>query len=849
MNVTVTIPSKWLESFGLPSHMHSNNQEVTAAIKKVMLHILGTPMSDDAIERIGNPLAIDTNTGVNHRVMFSLTAVPSSVVQTLATQHQLTVGPTAKRLLGMVALGDLLGPAINQTEKTVDKTHPLAILNHSIQAQESRGSQAQLYDNIWVTLTTGKIGMIEGGTGIGKTRAMMACAVRWANERKANIGICAPTIALLRQLASEHQRQFDATVGGVPPIRLIIGRHEFVGEFDLIKFLDDKGKTWDTPQVRAWVQSNQTPDTNKTSQTNWQVQSLLDIAPDIPADEVRLGEVCSAHDRGYKTYKDQFIHEDDDSTPTILLFTHAMLAQDMRRKITIAGQDETYRTLQDFYIQAIRDTKGKSRKNDESEFTQLEAMERELGVSLNVATNGKGFLPSFSNLMIDEGHLLESSFSSAMSDYISLRAILANLQEFKALGGKITSFSIQSVKDSIHTLIQNAPGVDKRDFVALASDINSQLIPCLTSISLVCESIGKVKDVDSEKFRLALKIRRAGVILAIAASIGRKSSFLRHSPIRELPQIYVSNANIQSVVSRLWSSLQSVVLVSATLYITNNDGPSAKYMASLLNVPSDRMKTFLPVTAPWSTACVKGVWLSQNSPPWLYPPIQNEPGSRIKRTPTELAQAETDWHKDLATELKKIWATAAGGILVLCTSYATVNALSEILTQEDGDLAISMVRASPKHSMRTQTQMFLRLSHSGLKPLWLAVGSAWTGVDIGGHDPWAELFGAPIKAQDDAVLTDLVIPRLPYGTNQSLSHLLRMRTSPSMPWDLLDASLRLKQALGRLVRRADLPKNRRIFLMDARVTDPSTEGRLIPFVKTLSSYKREIYTKNPSLAD
>ena len=97
MNVTVTIPSKWLESYGLASHLHSNNQEVTATLKRVMLHVLETPLSDEEIHKVGNPLAEDTDTGANHRAMFSLSAVPSSVLQTLATQHQLTAGPTAKR--------------------------------------------------------------------------------------------------------------------------------------------------------------------------------------------------------------------------------------------------------------------------------------------------------------------------------------------------------------------------------------------------------------------------------------------------------------------------------------------------------------------------------------------------------------------------------------------------------------------------------------------------------------------------------------------------------------------------------------------------------------------------------
>lgn len=842
MNVTVLIPGKWLDAYGLPSHLHSNNEEVTATLKRVMLHILGRPMSDEIINNVGKPLPQDTDAGVNHRVMFSVPALPSSVLQTLATMHKITAGPTAKRLLGMVARGELEGPAIDQAETTVVATHPLAILNRAMQAQESRGSQAQLYDNLWETLTTGSIGMVEGGTGIGKTRAMMACAVRWAKERNSNIGICAPTIALLRQLASEHQRQHDATAD-LPPVRLIIGRREFVGEFNLIGFLADKGNKWDTPEVREWMASNQASSSDKTANTHWQMQSLLDAAPDLPADEVRLSEVCKVEDRGYQAYKEQFIQEDDSAVPTILLFTHAMLAQDMRRKITIAGQDDTYRTLQAFYTQALRDRKGKKTARGDNALAELNAMESELGLSLNAATNGKGFLPSFANLMVDEGHLLESSFSSAMSDYLSLTSVLTSLNEFKALGGKITTASIQTVRDNIQTLIVNGPSVDKRDFVSLAGDINSQLVPCLTAIRDVCESVGKVKDTSSEKFRVWLNIRHAGMILGIASSEGKKSSFLRHSPIRHLPQIYVSNANIQSILSRLWSSLQSAALVSATLYITNNDGPSAKYMASLLNVPNDRLKTFAPVTAPWSTACVKGVWLAQMAPPWLYPPIQNEPGTQIKRTASERVQAEIDWHKDLAGELARIWETAAGGVLVLCTSYATVNAVYDILTEAGGDLSICMVRANTKHSMQTQTQMFLQLSHSGLKPLWLAVGSAWTGVDIGGHDPWAALFGKPLDANADNVLTDLVIPRLPYGTNQSLSHLLRMRTSPSMPWDLLDASLRLKQALGRLVRRANLPNNRRIFLLDARVTDPSMAGRLVPFTKSFSRYKRETWTK------
>ncbi|MHB1201460.1 MAG: hypothetical protein ACYCZ6_18295 [Polaromonas sp.] len=210
----------------------------------------------------------------------------------------------------------------------------------------------------------------------------------------------------------------------------------------------------------------------------------------------------------------------------------------------------------------------------------------------------------------------------------------------------------------------------------------------------------------------------------------------------------------------------------------------------------------------------------------------------------ETMQKEVAWHDDLAQELRKIWSSAAGGVLVLCTSYATVKALHERLTSGDDDLADSVVRAVAKVSVRSQAQDFLRHSQQGRRPLWLAVGSAWTGVDIGGHDPWRDLFGQEIAPEDDNVLTDLVIPRLPFGTNQSLSHLWRLRNSPNVPWDLYNASLLFKQALGRLVRRALLPANRRIFVLDARMGDPDQVGRLVPFVKSLAKYRIQKYIES-----
>lgn len=148
-----------------------------------------------------------------------------------------------------------------------------------------------------------------------------------------------------------------------------------------------------------------------------------------------------------------------------------------------------------------------------------------------------------------------------------------------------------------------------------------------------------------------------------------------------------------------------------------------------------------------------------------------------------------------------------------------------------------VIAAKAGVSVRSQGDDFLRASNQGVKPIWLAVGSAWTGVDIGGHDPWERLFGKQVAAAEDNVLTDLVIPRLPFGTNQSFTHQWRIRTFPNVPWDLFDAALKFKQALGRLVRRAGLPSNRRIHVLDGRLGEASHDGRLAPFERALGRYR------------
>ena len=143
------------------------------------------------------------------------------------------------------------------------------------------------------------------------------------------------------------------------------------------------------------------------------------------------------------------------------------------------------------------------------------------------------------------------------------------------------------------------------------------------------------------------------------------------------------------------------------------------------------------------------------------------------------------------------------------------NVFHEALAPKVGKEALLI--ASPEFPLREQKKAFERLTRDGIRPLWLAVGSAWTGLDING-EAWG------IAKEQDNILTDLVVPALPYGVNQSVTHVHRRDMAPEIPWDKYHAYMLMKQALGRLVRRSGTPKNRRIFILDGRLTDPKMKG-------------------------
>jgi CRISPR type IV-associated DEAD/DEAH-box helicase Csf4 len=264
------------------------------------------------------------------------------------------------------------------------------------------------------------------------------------------------------------------------------------------------------------------------------------------------------------------------------------------------------------------------------------------------------------------------------------------------------------------------------------------------------------------------------------------------SPKLRLPSVTVGPSYLRHYFDALWESCESACLLSATLYTCEKPGQfSSRYLRLKLCLPSDRALDTKPFIAPWiyDTPTVHTV-APASAEAFAYPGGE---------APAELEK----WFDTIAHSLSIIANDAAGGTLVLCNSYADTEALGGRLDSIKRRLIVQ----TRDNSVKALTAVFKVKARDGERPVWIATGPAWTGLNL--RDELAE------NAADDRILTDLVITRSPMGRNRTAAHMSRVSTL-GFEHELLDAAFTLRQGLGRLIRREGL-QDRRIWFLDGRI--------------------------------
>ncbi len=286
---------------------------------------------------------------------------------------------------------------------------------------------------------------------------------------------------------------------------------------------------------------------------------------------------------------------------------------------------------------------------------------------------------------------------------------------------------------------------------------------------------------------------------ACTLTLGNNPILVQLSPQRRYPSILVGPRGLGTALRGLWERTERAALLSGTLLVnTGSMGDSSGYMASLLHVPGDRIADAPPIIAPWlystPTAHIPGAALAAR----LIPPRQSASGPD-----TEDTNGDGDaYYAALAGVIRSASQSAAGGTLVLCTSFQAIRRLEAALATITDRLIVQTPRTP---LVRCEAQ-FRGMAAAGQRPVWLATGGAWTGLDL--RDP-------RVPATEDHLLTDVVITRLPINPATSLHGSLRQRRT-GLAMMRLDVALRFRQGMGRLVRAEGQP-DRRLWICDGRM--------------------------------
>lgn len=787
---------------------------IRSAVKNVLIAAL-----DEGIDPL--PIEVPPSTPTE-RINLSLDESIASKVRPLSKDVGVADSIICQRiLLSMIntrphTTSEIIPPGCELLEEAWEKTPRFS----------QNLAQAQVFLNIDDALSGGHIAMVEAATGVGKTTAiLLAAEKRLANVPDSIITIAVPTIAIMRQFFATHRTLSD---NGVPvsPIETIFGKREFVSVEVLHEVIQNPKYIDHKDRILAWIGLQGEPMPDSQFEKPWLISTLKSIAPGFPAESCALPDIIEENDPGFQAYKAQFKRENRPDKE-ILLCTHAMLSVSTKHRQWGISSDETYAKMKGAEAELkmrLRNLKGMSDAPSAQARSQLsndiKQLENERLIYGSAIGEDLGKLPHFRHLIIDEAHQFEAAMSSANSFYLSIQSFLEKVKACQAAGLGISLENVKKITQEIERL-KGIAAYEKNDSITMGTDTKGSVITAEAFSAIVDLSAPgriKKKNLDAKSSYLLQQLEYGRLVIRNAVNnASSRHAVLKFSPVREYPQLYVGSSTVNSMMSTLWASVKAAVCISATLYIPREDGYSNHFFRKVMNIPDGRLKDYPPVAPYWLYESVSELHMPAHGTHGIAPPSRSD-----KLSQSEMEIKQEQWLSNVAKEVQEIHQTAAGGTMVLMTSYSSINQIKNMLPQEFKDS--HCIFASLDATITEQSIAFLKLAYTEKKPVWFATGAAWTGVDIGGHAPLRDLIGKEeLPVENDNILTDLIIPRIPFGLNKSITHEYRIKREPGTPWEILDTLIRFKQGLGRLIRRRGLPKNRRIFLLDSRIYKPGFE--------------------------
>ncbi|MBU2786264.1 hypothetical protein HAP93_10910 [Acidithiobacillus ferriphilus] len=608
--------------------------------------------------------------------------------------------------------------------------------------------QSLFYRNISASLSANRLCMAEASTGVGKSRAMIMAAVGEALKDKKPVVITSPTLAILGHLWSEfealrREKLTDGVTAGFYP-----GVSEFV----------------DHEALSAYMAEAETPD---PAVVKW----IADGGPVIH----RTPLVSAMENSGARL---RFLMEDLKMIATQLPASAFALTG---QKI---GKDENLEDLQEGAI--YWDPRLDQVRRHATQCDLVFCSHAMLG---RAQQTGWSSFPSPKVVFVDEAHQFEQGIASIHMDSFSVYMLRHDLLQFhRNTGTKSSSLSAKAY-DAADALLRACRNFDSGEQQIRITSKSAGILP-----SLIDNLHAALKKPQMQDFPFNAKI--TGILSQIGICLQKDTgtTYVTFSPDRRYPSLIVGTNSVSGALGALWKVAEGgAVLASATLYTPDAFGAmKCDYMTGVLSLPRSRLDTPPPVVAHW----VRDL-------PTLHVPT-HAAAAKLARPmiKSRTENTETQWLEFVSAAVRLATQDAAGGSLVLATSYAMIKEMGRHLAPHTGD---RLVLQNPDAKFSVAEQRYREMHKAGVRPILVALGPAWTGVDFLDKDA--------ANGQEDTLLTTLVIACAPIGLNKTTTMIAR--TERTILPIIQESVLQLRQGMGRLIRSRDAV-NRHIWFLDGR---------------------------------
>lgn len=705
--------------------------------------------------------------------------------------------------------------------------------------QSRRLHQAELFTGIqsFFAAAGKRVLFAEASTGVGKTRAAIAASIARLDGHPERVAwVTSPTIAVLKQWHAELTaiKAVWPRVGGTeahpPRWRMMLGRSEFVSEEACRDLATEEPRH--APRILEWLAGGALHPDSPHELPAYLYESLVSLlSVDGLPGSIRLTADTPTTDPGVEAYAKQFTNDG----AQIVLLTHAMLATEIRSRLIGAARAHK---AAGFSLATTREEAFAARRAAVADAPDAKIAPIRLGElmaeALSEHDEAERRLPDCDHLIVDEAHVLEQSIANALAYNFSFTALLRNADRLSAEAKGLKAAPLRNLHSAYAAVAAAIEGKSSRDGSPKTVAVQgTDIEPVVRHFHIALKELlefSRPKAFRSANLR-NLQMASRALSLALPDSRMGNRAYLRASPVLMNPQLICGRSEIELEMAWLWMSMApKSVLISATLATGEQD--LYRIAQRQLHVPSEAAHYLTPITPSWLTEPVTLL-----TPAAGLRPVP--PGGRRFTPPASSSRDKKDeafqaWMNEIAQHIRVSMTSAAGGGLVLANSYSDLTYLSELLAAQDPLVVVRGTRVNDYE------RRFYERCLAGKRPLLMAAGQAWTGIDIGGHQLQHHGF-PPVAPGDDNILTDLFTVRLPFGLNSTVTHLARIERF-GLGVEFAATGQILKQGIGRLVRRAGLPPNRRIHVMDGRLTEDISANAVRPCKVVLSPYQlRQIF--------